>query len=194
MPPAFEFPTSTNVEAWTPLAFDPKDMHGRSRRARSLTVVGRMADGVDAAAGAARSQRACGADRERVQGQQRRMERARGGCARPIGRRVAAGVDGADGRGGIPAADRLRQHGEPAAGAAVEPSSRNGRARRARREPMGSGAAGHRREPAAVVHRRRARTDPRQRRPAPARDDEGSAAAAHGSTAAGRRRAAVHDS
>src|SRR5215203_2098188 len=46
MPPSFEFPTSTNVEAWTPLAFDPKDMHGRSRRARSLTVVGRMAAGV----------------------------------------------------------------------------------------------------------------------------------------------------
>ena len=46
MPPAFEFPTSTNVEAWTPLAFDPKDLHGRSRRARSLTVVGRMADSV----------------------------------------------------------------------------------------------------------------------------------------------------
>ncbi|MEO7158671.1 MAG: ABC transporter permease [Vicinamibacterales bacterium] len=46
MPPAFEFPTSTNVEAWTPLAFDPKDMHGRSRRARSLTVVGRMKDSV----------------------------------------------------------------------------------------------------------------------------------------------------
>ncbi len=46
MPPAFEFPTSTKVEAWTPLAFDPKDMHGRSRRARSLTVVGRIGDGV----------------------------------------------------------------------------------------------------------------------------------------------------
>ena len=45
MPPAFEFPTSTNVEAWTPLAFDPKDLHGASRRARSLTVVGRISDG-----------------------------------------------------------------------------------------------------------------------------------------------------
>ena len=54
MPPAFEFPTSTNVEVWTPLAFDPKDMHGRSRRARSLTVVGRMGDGVTAQAGASR--------------------------------------------------------------------------------------------------------------------------------------------
>ncbi|MGE3491090.1 MAG: ABC transporter permease [Vicinamibacterales bacterium] len=43
MPPAFEFPTSAKVEVWTPLAFDPKDMHGRSRRARSLTVVGRIA-------------------------------------------------------------------------------------------------------------------------------------------------------
>src|SRR5688572_14940936 len=46
MPASFEFPTSTNVEVWTPLAFDPKDLHGGSRRARSLTVIGRMADGV----------------------------------------------------------------------------------------------------------------------------------------------------
>ena len=45
MPPAFEFPTSTSVEVWTPLAFDPKDLHGASRRARSLTIVGRLADG-----------------------------------------------------------------------------------------------------------------------------------------------------
>jgi putative ABC transport system permease protein len=45
MPPGFEFPTSTTVEAWAPLAFDPKDLHGQSRRARSLTVVGRLADG-----------------------------------------------------------------------------------------------------------------------------------------------------
>jgi putative ABC transport system permease protein len=45
MPPGFEFPTSTDVGLWTPLAFDPKDLHGQSRRARSLTVVGRVADG-----------------------------------------------------------------------------------------------------------------------------------------------------
>jgi putative ABC transport system permease protein len=49
MPASFEFPTSTNVEVWTPLAFDPKDLHGRSRRARSLTVVGRMNSDADAA-------------------------------------------------------------------------------------------------------------------------------------------------
>lgn len=42
MPPRFEFPTSTDVELWTPLAFDPNDRHGQSRRARSLVVVGRM--------------------------------------------------------------------------------------------------------------------------------------------------------
>jgi len=48
MPPAFEFPTSTNVEVWAPLAFDPNDLHGRSRRARSLLIVGRLADGVSA--------------------------------------------------------------------------------------------------------------------------------------------------
>jgi putative ABC transport system permease protein len=43
MPRGFEFPTATAVDAWAPLAFDPKDLHGRSRRARSLTVVGRLA-------------------------------------------------------------------------------------------------------------------------------------------------------
>jgi putative ABC transport system permease protein len=46
MPAGFEFPTSTKVDAWAPLAFDPKDLHGRSRRARSLMVVGRLAPGV----------------------------------------------------------------------------------------------------------------------------------------------------
>ncbi|HUE89861.1 MAG TPA: ABC transporter permease [Vicinamibacterales bacterium] len=45
MPPGFEFPTATAVDVWTPLAFDPKDVHGRSRRARSLMVVGRLAPG-----------------------------------------------------------------------------------------------------------------------------------------------------
>jgi putative ABC transport system permease protein len=45
MPPGFEFPTATAVDAWAPLAFDPKDAHGRSRRARSLMVVGRLAPG-----------------------------------------------------------------------------------------------------------------------------------------------------
>ena len=45
MPPGFEFPTATKAEAWAPLAFDPKDLHGRSRRARSLMVIGRLADG-----------------------------------------------------------------------------------------------------------------------------------------------------
>ncbi len=45
MPPGFEFPTSAPVEAWAPLTFDLKDVHGQSRRARSLTVVGRLADG-----------------------------------------------------------------------------------------------------------------------------------------------------
>ena len=49
MPPEFEFPTAAAVEAWAPLAFDPKDLHGRSRQARSLTVVGRLADGVTSA-------------------------------------------------------------------------------------------------------------------------------------------------
>ena len=45
MPPGFEFPTATTAEVWAPLAFDPKDLHGQSRRARSLMVVGRLAPG-----------------------------------------------------------------------------------------------------------------------------------------------------
>ena len=133
MPPSFEFPTSTKVEVWTPLAFDPKDLHGASRRARSLTVVGRMAGGVTGAAGAGRDRGARGTHRHRIQGQQRWLDGARGSGARAARRRVAAGADGADGRGGIPAADRLRQHGQPAAGAAVEPAARDGRARGAGR-------------------------------------------------------------
>jgi putative ABC transport system permease protein len=46
MPAGFEFPTATTVELWAPVAFDPNDLHGRSRRARSLMVVGRLANGV----------------------------------------------------------------------------------------------------------------------------------------------------
>src|SRR4029079_2059112 len=46
MPAAFDFPPGANVDIWTPLSFDPNDAHGRSRKARSLNVVGRLADGV----------------------------------------------------------------------------------------------------------------------------------------------------
>jgi len=48
MPRGFEFPTATNAEVWMPLAFNPKDLHGQSRRARSLMVVGRLAPGATA--------------------------------------------------------------------------------------------------------------------------------------------------
>jgi len=46
MPASFDFPPSAHVDVWTPLSFDPNDAHGRSRKARSLSVVGRLADGV----------------------------------------------------------------------------------------------------------------------------------------------------
>ena len=46
MPAEFDFPPSANADIWTPLSFDPNDAHGRSRKARSLNVVGRLADGV----------------------------------------------------------------------------------------------------------------------------------------------------
>jgi putative ABC transport system permease protein len=41
----FDFPPSADVDIWTPLSFDPNDMHGRSRKGRSLNVVARLADG-----------------------------------------------------------------------------------------------------------------------------------------------------
>lgn len=44
----FDFPPGGNVDVWTPLSFDPNDAHGRSRKARSLNVVGRLADGANA--------------------------------------------------------------------------------------------------------------------------------------------------
>jgi putative ABC transport system permease protein len=50
MAPEFEFPTATRADAWLPLIFDPKDLHGASRRARSLMVVGRLAPDATAAA------------------------------------------------------------------------------------------------------------------------------------------------
>jgi putative ABC transport system permease protein len=46
MPAVFDFPPSGRLDIWTPLSFDPNDAHGRSRKARSLSVVGRLADGV----------------------------------------------------------------------------------------------------------------------------------------------------
>jgi putative ABC transport system permease protein len=46
MPAEFDFPPSANADIWTPLSFDPNDAHGRSRKARSLNVVGRLADGI----------------------------------------------------------------------------------------------------------------------------------------------------
>ena len=46
MPAEFDFPPSARADIWTPLSFDPNDAHGRSRKARSLSVVGRLADGV----------------------------------------------------------------------------------------------------------------------------------------------------
>jgi len=46
MPAEFDFPPSGRIDVWTPLSFDPYDAHGRSRKARSLSVVGRIADGM----------------------------------------------------------------------------------------------------------------------------------------------------
>jgi putative ABC transport system permease protein len=45
MDAAFDFPPGGHIDVWTPLSFDPRDLHGRSRRARSLNVIGRLADG-----------------------------------------------------------------------------------------------------------------------------------------------------
>ena len=41
----FDFPPNGHVDIWTPLSFDPNDAHGRSRKARSLSVVGRLVGG-----------------------------------------------------------------------------------------------------------------------------------------------------
>src|SRR5581483_9346550 len=38
----FDFPPNGHVDVWTPLSFDPNDAHGRSRKARNLSVIGRL--------------------------------------------------------------------------------------------------------------------------------------------------------
>ena len=38
----FDFPPGSRTDIWTPLSFDPSDQHGRSRKARSLSVIGRL--------------------------------------------------------------------------------------------------------------------------------------------------------
>jgi putative ABC transport system permease protein len=45
MAPEFDFPPGSQTDIWTPLSFDPNDQHGRSRKARSLSVVGRLEAG-----------------------------------------------------------------------------------------------------------------------------------------------------
>lgn len=45
----FVFPPGNEINLWTPLAFDPNDAHGRSRRARALSVVGRLKEGTSIA-------------------------------------------------------------------------------------------------------------------------------------------------
>ncbi len=42
----FAFPPGNEIHLWTPLSFDPNDAHGRSRRARALSVVGRLGEGI----------------------------------------------------------------------------------------------------------------------------------------------------
>ncbi len=128
-----------------------------------------------------------------IQRQQRSLDGARDSSARAAGGRVAAGADGADGRGGIPAADRLRQHGQPAAGAAVEPAARDGRARGAGCEPLGSGAADRGGELDPLGRGWRARTRGRVWRAAIDREPSGSTTATHRGDAARWRRAAVHE-
>ena len=168
MPPGFEFPTARtwSVDAARlrsegparPLAPGAIADRGRAHRA-----------GRDAAAGAGRDQRAAGRIaaefKDSNAGWTARVVAAHEqlvGASRPA-LMVLMGA------GGLPAADRLRQHGEPAAGAAVEPAPRDGRSRGAGRIAVGSRAADHGREHP-VVRRRRARDVRRVRRAALARD------------------------
>ena len=72
MPAEFDFPPSGNVDVWTPLSFDPNDGHGRSRRARSLNVVGRLADGVSNEQAQRDMTLVAGAARDDLSGQQHR--------------------------------------------------------------------------------------------------------------------------
>jgi len=61
MPAGFQFTPGGRAEIWTALAFDPNDAHGRSRRARALQVVGRLAAGTSPDAAATQLETVAGA-------------------------------------------------------------------------------------------------------------------------------------
>ena len=191
MPAEFDFPPSGNVDVWTPLSFDPNDGHGRSRKARSLNVVGRLADGVSHEQAQRDMTLVAGAPRDDVPGQQHGLGRAgdRGaGTARH--HRPAGAADDLRGRR-LPAADRLRERREPDPGQALEPARRDRGPRGARRGARAARAPGAGGKLRAVGDRRRAgasrRLDRRPPRPRAARRQP----AAHAGRAARRRRAAV---
>ena len=179
-------------QLWTPLAFNPKDLHGRSRRARSLLVVGRVAAGRTTEQAHEELQGPGRAHRPGPPGQQRGLERE-GDCGSRAARgRVAAGALRADGGGRVPAPDRLREHGQPAARPSVEPPPRDCRSQCARRRTLGFRAPDSRREPPSVDGGRCPRTAGGGRGPAPADRAPRGTAPAHGPDRARSRRLAVH--
>ena len=137
MPPGFELP-SARREIWVPLA-----LRSRARDARGghyLLVVGRLqATGVTLEQARDRDGGHRRPARAPVPGLQHRLDdRPDPACTRSRCEDVRPGAAGAARRGGLRAADRLRQRGQPAAGAAGRRGS--GRSRCAR--PWAPGGRG----------------------------------------------------
>ena len=170
MPPAFEPLISERfyqrAEMWALVGYD-RSQPFACRSCQHLKAIGRIRTGVPLEAAIQ--------DIDAVQAQLRREFPAdyspdpmtARSASRGADRRRAAGACGADGRGRLRAADRLRERREPAARADGPPRTRPRAARGARRQPRPPGATAARRKRAACRRRRRARRrHQRCRRPA----------------------------
>ena len=140
MAPGFEFPTSTDVELWTPLAFDPNDRHGQSRRARSLIVVGRMAP----EATAEQTQQEMNVLAGRIATEYPNSNDGWGVRVVAAHEQLVSASRPAllvlMGRRGLLAPHRMRQHGQSSAGTALQSPTGDRGPRCARSRTLGTGA------------------------------------------------------
>ena len=143
---------SPDTDLWLPLTINRAQAE---RGGRVLSVIGRLADGVERRSGAQRD----GHARRRSGGRLSWHEYRMGRHARPARRsrrrsRIEAPVDGVARRRRFRAAHRLRERREPALGAKRFAPARDRHPGRARRGPVAAAAPASHREPRARRRRR----------------------------------------
>ena len=143
-----------NADMWTLFAVRRSP---EQRRQHYMQVIGRLKPGTTLEQAKADMAGRSRSDRDHRTGDQQGLGRDHRAASR-CDRRTGAADDVAGARGGrrIRAADGVRERRQPAAGARPRPLARNGRARRARRQPPAHRAAtAHRKSAAGGARRKR---------------------------------------